>query len=161
MTNDTTSVSLAEMLPPEAIRLDVDAADWRTCIETAGDLLVATGAATPAYTQAMIDAVERFGPYIVIAPGLALAHAQASDAVHRSGLSLVRLRTPVAFGHKKNDPVTLVVGLCSPNHDAHIAALQHLAVLLTDKARRAEIDSAQTVDELRSVLLSDPSPAKD
>src|SRR2546428_9854029 len=84
----------------------------------------------------MIATVEQLGPYIVIAPGIALAHTRPSDAVLRPGLSWVTLAHPVRFGHKDNDPVTLVVGLAAPDISAHVQALATLAGLLEDRSRR-------------------------
>ena len=108
----------------------IEAEDWRSAIGKAGELLTATGATTDDYTGQMIAAVEQYGPYIVIAPGFALAHAQASESVVRTGLSWVQLASPVEFGHKSNDPVRLVVGLASHSHEAHRNALQQLGALL-------------------------------
>lgn len=153
----TAALSLSAMLPLEAVGCDVHANTWRDAVRAAGDLLLRSGAAHPDYTQAMLETVERFGPYIVIAPGLALAHAQASDAVRRPGLSLARLRSPVAFGHASNDPVDLVVGLCSPDHETHVGALQQLATLLADPAVRERLRLAPTPAALRTVLLT-PTP---
>ncbi len=143
---------VADLLPAEAIRLHGAASDWRDAIRQSGDLLVASGAATPAYTDQMIAAVERYGPYIVIAPGFALAHAQASEAVLRTGMSWLSLDEPVPFGHDKNDPVRLVVGLASHGHDEHLAALQAVAALATDPRRLAELDSAATPEDLLSLI---------
>ncbi|MFO7690072.1 MAG: PTS sugar transporter subunit IIA, partial [Cryobacterium sp.] len=94
-----------------SIATQADAADWRAAIRLAGDGLVAGGATTGTYTDEMIEAVEKHGPYIVIAPGIALAHSRPSPAVLTGGLSWVSLATPVEFGNAANDPVTLVIGL--------------------------------------------------
>src|SRR5699024_8326932 len=77
------------------------------------ELLVATGATDGAYTDAMIRTVEQHGPYIVLAPGFALAHSRPDESVHRTELSFVRLAEPVAFGHAANDPGTLVMALAA------------------------------------------------
>ena len=144
--------SLTELLPPAAISLDVSVPDWQAAVVESGRLLTASGATAPAYTDDMLAAIDRFGPYIVIAPGFALAHAQASESVIRTGLSWLRLAEPVVFGHKANDPVTLVVGLASKDHDAHIAALQQLALLISDPAKVAELAAAHSPAELLAVL---------
>ena len=60
-------------LPDSAFLLDVPATDWKDAIRLAGKGLVAAGFTTDAYTDQMIETVEKMGPYIVIAPGLALA----------------------------------------------------------------------------------------
>src|SRR4051812_7546839 len=100
--------ALSDLLALAAVRLDVQVADWQEAIRTVGGLLVETGGTTDAYTAEMIRNVEENGPYIVLAPGFAFAHARPSPAVLRTGLSWVRLSGPVEFGHEANDPVTLV-----------------------------------------------------
>ena len=86
-------------LPDSAILLDDPATEWTEAIRLAGKGLVAAGFTTDAYTDQMSETVEKMGPYIVIAPGLALAHSRPSEAVLKSGLSWVRLSTPVKFGN--------------------------------------------------------------
>ena len=83
--------SISSLLPDRAIWIGADATDWRDAIRRAGDALIASGAVTHAYTDEMIATVESLGPYIVIAPGIALAHSRPSPAVLRTGLSLVLL----------------------------------------------------------------------
>nr|WP_328706950.1 PTS sugar transporter subunit IIA [Clavibacter zhangzhiyongii] len=91
-------------LPDDAVTLGAEAADWRAAVRLAGDALVRTGAATADYAEAMIRVVEEFGAYVVIAPGLALAHARPGPETLADGLAVVTLREPVAFGHAHNDP---------------------------------------------------------
>jgi len=121
-------------------------------VQACGAALVAGGITTPAYTAQMVATVEQLGPYIVIAPGIALAHARPSAAVLRPGLSWVTLARPVPFGHKDNDPVTLVVGLAAPDDHAHVQALATLAALLEDGDRRAELLAATTPEEVLAAI---------
>ena len=118
--------SLAAAFSPESVLLQRSAESWREAISLAGSGLEAAGIATASYTQAMIDVVEANGPYIVIAPGFALAHARPTAEVLRWGMSLVTLAEPVEFGAGANDPVSVVVGLAAVDKDQHITALQLL-----------------------------------
>ncbi|WDT58050.1 PTS sugar transporter subunit IIA [Streptomyces sp. G7(2002)] len=147
--------ALSDLLPVAAVRLDVRAADWREAIRAAGGLLTETGATTGAYTAEMIRNVEENGPYIVIAPGFAFAHARPSPAVHRTGLSWVRLEQPVEFGHASNDPVYLVVGLAAEDSGAHTAAMAALAKLLADPAAARALQEAADPEALRAVLAEE------
>ncbi|GAA3490983.1 PTS sugar transporter subunit IIA [Streptomyces cremeus] len=144
--------ALSDLLPPEAIRLDIRAADWKHAVRDAGDLLVATGTSTAAYTDEMIRNVEENGPYLVIAPGFAFAHARPSPAVRRTGMSWVRLAEPVDFGHETNDPVTLVVALAATDAAAHTAAMASLARLLGDPETSRALHEAPTPTALHAVL---------
>jgi PTS system ascorbate-specific IIA component len=146
--------SLLDLLPEESVRLDAQAQTWQDAVRLAGDLLTGSGATTPAYTDEMINAIETLGPYVVLAPGLALAHARPSPAVRRTGLSWVTLAEPVAFGHATNDPVRLIVGLAGLDHDAHVAALSQLAVLLADQDHHDALLAAASPARLRELLSS-------
>lgn len=144
--------TLSTLLTGDAIRIGSDAGDWRAAVRASGDALVGCGATTPAYTDEMIATVEQLGPYIVIAPGIALAHARPSPAVLRTGMSLVTLATPVAFGHRQNDPVRLVVGLAAPDDEGHVTALATLAEFLTDEDRRTALLSASDPATIRKLI---------
>lgn len=144
--------SLSELLPTGAIRLGLPASDWRGAVRAAGELLAATGCGTDEYTAEMIRNVEENGPYIVVAPGFAFAHARPSPAVLRTGMAWVRLAEPVAFGHESNDPVTLVVALAARDPGAHTAAMAALARLLGDPEAEAALRAANGPEELRGVL---------
>ena len=143
---------LNSLLGDESIDLNAHAANWRDAITIAGNLLESSGAITPAYTQAMIESLEVNGPYIVVAPGFAFAHARPSEAVKRTAISWVRLETPVAFGHGTNDPVNLVVALAAQDDKAHTQSMKELAKLLGKKDTRAKLDTVATADELRELL---------
>ncbi|MEU8888453.1 PTS sugar transporter subunit IIA [Streptomyces sp. NPDC048442] len=144
--------ALSDLLPSEAVRLDVLVADWKEAVRDAGELLVATGVTTADYTAEMIRNVEENGPYIVVAPGFAFAHARPSPAVLRTGMSWLRLAEPVEFGHESNDPVNLVVALAAEDAAAHTAAMASLARLLADPETSRALHEAPTPQALHAVL---------
>ena len=146
------SINLAEEL--SSITTKAPASDWRAAIRLAGDGLVAGGATTDEYTDEMLAAVDKHGPYIVIAPGIALAHSRPSPAVLHGGLSWVSLATPVEFGHASNDPVSLVIGLAAVDHDSHIQVMGALAGVLSDSAAMTRLLAADSADEVRAELSS-------
>ncbi|PWH07216.1 PTS sugar transporter [Brachybacterium endophyticum] len=144
--------AVSDLLPADAIALEVDAEDWRAAIRAAGALLAETGIAGASYTDAMIGTVDEHGPYIVITPGFALAHARPDASVQRTGMSFVRLARPVAFGHESNDPVSIVMGLAAADDSAHQQALAALAGALADPDRRSALDTAASADEVLAAL---------
>ena len=101
----------------------------------------------------MIQAFEELGPYMVIAPGIALAHGRPSEAVLATGLSLVTLSTPVVFGSPNNDPVSLVIGLAAVDHDSHIDLMAALSELLMSDDSVNFLASATNEGEVRSYLI--------
>lgn len=151
------AINLAESLC--SITTKASAQDWRDAIRISGAGLVAGGATTDAYTDQMIAAVEEHGPYIVIAPGLALAHGRPSEAVLTGGLSWVSLKDPVEFGHPKNDPVSLVIGLAALDHTTHMDVLKALAGILSQKGKLEKLVAAESEDELRALLTDEADTA--
>ncbi|MFC7405817.1 PTS sugar transporter subunit IIA [Georgenia alba] len=115
-------------VPVRAV-LDVDAPDWRAAVRAGAELLVELGTADEAYVAACVRSVEENGPYIVLTPGVALAHAQAPDGTTTEGLAAARLAEPVAFGHPSNDPVDVVLAFSSGG--SHMAMIKALGTALS------------------------------
>ncbi|MFV0252166.1 MAG: PTS sugar transporter subunit IIA [Beutenbergiaceae bacterium] len=145
-------MSLSDWLPEAAIRTHVNARNWREAVTLCGEALVAAGTTSAAYTEEMIQTVEKHGPYIVIAPGLALAHSRPSPAVHRAGLSWVTLASPVEFGSQANDPVDLIIGLAALDHDGHIEMIAALASAISDPTSLARLRAAGGPTEVRTIF---------
>ncbi len=141
--------ALSSAFAENSIRLGAIALDREHAIEMAGELLVASGRSTPDYTLSMLEAVEENGPYIVIAPGIALAHGRPSEAVIEIGLSLVTLAEPVVFGNAANDPVRMVIGLCATDHSSHIDIMSELASFLGEAGSVNSVLNAVDSDQIR------------
>lgn len=139
-------------LPDSAVALAAEAADWRAAVTVVGEALVATGCARPEYIDSMVRMIEEHGPYVAIAPGLALAHARPGPEVLGDGLAVATLRTPVEFGHPHNDPVRVVIGLAVPANDRHIGFIAQLANVFNDSDAIDRIAAATTADEVRGIL---------
>jgi PTS system ascorbate-specific IIA component len=121
-------------------------------ITLAGELLVASGRVQDIYVSSMLEAVEKFGAYIVIAPGIALAHGKPDESVIETGMSVVLLEQAITFGHEQNDPVSLVFGLAAKDHSSHIELMAELAKLLSNPAKVASLLAATDVGQLREIL---------
>jgi PTS system ascorbate-specific IIA component len=139
-------------LPAEAVALGVRADDWRAAVRAAGAVLAAAGFAAPQYADEMIRMIEEHGPYVVIAPGLALAHARPGPAVLKDGIAVVTLSTPVNFGHPYNDPVSVVVALAVATADTQIALVAELANVFNDSTAITDLAAATSVDDVRRIL---------
>ena len=136
-----------------SIKLQQSCVSWRETFELAGLGLVESSRTTSAYTNEMIQAFEELGPYMVIAPGIALAHGRPSESVLETGLSLVTLSTPVAFGSTANDPVSLVIGLAAVDHDSHIDLMAALSELLMSEDTVNFLLKATNESQVRSYLI--------
>lgn len=141
-----------DQLPDSAIALNAIAPDWRSAVRLAAEALAAAGYSDVGYGDRMIALVEEYGPYIVIAPGLAMAHARPGPDIHAPGLAIVTLAEPVSFGHAHNDPVSVVIGLAATESDQHVASVATLANVFNDASVIPGLAAATTKDEVRQLL---------
>ena len=141
-------------LAASAILLQADAADWRAAVRLAGLALLQSGATRAGYADEMIRMIETHGPYVVIAPGLALAHARPGPEVVRDGLAIVTLATPVNFGHPHNDPVRVVLALAIKSPGAHIEAIAELANVFNDSSAIEDLAAATTAEQVITIMSS-------
>lgn len=102
-----------------SVRLQAEAATWQEAVRIGVDLLVEAGVVEPRYYQAILDGVAQFGPYFVIAPGLAMPHGRPEEGVKRTGFALVTLKTPLMFNHENNDPVDILITMAAVDANAH------------------------------------------
>lgn len=135
----------------ENMRVKMPAGDWQEAIRQVGSVLREAGSITEGYIEAMINAVREYGPYIVIMPGFALAHAAPCEAVRHEDLALITLKEPVCFG-SANDPVSVVLCVACVDQDSHIRALQKVALALSEENIFGKMAEAETVDELFKIL---------
>lgn len=139
-------------LPLEAVDVGVEAEDWRAAVRSVGAALHRAGFTTARYADEMIRMIEEHGPYVVIAPGLALAHARPGSDVLSDGFAIVTLAHPVNFGHPHNDPVSVVLGLAVTTADDHIAAVAELANVFNDSSAIDELAAATTPEQVRTIM---------
>ncbi|AGB20096.1 BglG family transcription antiterminator [Thermoanaerobacterium thermosaccharolyticum] len=139
---------LKDLLTERTIKLNVEVKDWEEAVKVGGELLEQDGAIEHRYIDAMINSVKEIGPYIVIAPGIAMPHARPEAGVKKIGMSLITLKNPVNFGNKENDPVKIVVCLCAVDHSAHLKALSELVELLGDERFISTLLNSSSQDEI-------------
>jgi len=148
----TLAIALLDLLTEKTIGLDVEAADWRESVRLAGALLLHIDAILPSYINAMVRVLEELGPYVVVAPGIALAHARPEDGVKRMCMSLVRLASPVKFGSEANDPVDLVFAFGAVDKEGHLQALRELAIFLQKEEAVAAVRECDSPEKALQVI---------
>lgn len=124
----------ADFIRKESIRLRVNAHNWEEAVRAVGRLMYQSGLVEEGYIDAMVDCVKQLGPYIVLAPGIALPHARPEDGGLKVGIGLITLSEAVPFGNVDNDPVDVVIGLASNDTSSHMGLLAQLSNFLEEEA---------------------------
>ena len=146
-------VSLVQdLLSEDNVSFRYPAETWEDVIRHGGQLMVDAGFTDPTYTEAMIDVVRDMGPYIVLAPGLAMPHARPEMGAKQVGAALVTLEKPIDFGSPENDPVSVAIFLCAPNKDEHIQLLTDIATLFEDEEFLDAAVNFESIEDVQSFL---------
>lgn len=143
---------LQDLLSEDNVSFRYPAETWEDVIRHGGQLMVDAGFTYPTYTEAMIDVVRDMGPYIVLAPGLAMPHARPEMGAKQVGAALVTLEKPIDFGSPENDPVSVAIFLCAPNKDEHIQLLTDIATLFEDEEFLDAAVNFESIEDVQSFL---------
>ncbi|HCS62521.1 MAG TPA: PTS mannitol transporter subunit IIA [Microbacterium sp.] len=117
-------------------------------LQEATDILVAAGAVTPEYVDAMKQREETVSTYM--GNGLAIPHGtnETKEAILASGLSVVRYDGGVDWA---GEQATFVIGIAGRG-DEHLEILSQIAILFSDEDDVAKLNAAETPDELFALL---------
>ena len=143
---------LQDLLSEDNVSFHYPAETWEDVIRHGGQLMVDAGFTEPTYTEAMIDVVRDMGPYIVLAPGLAMPHARPEMGAKQVGTALVTLEKPIDFGSPENDPVSVAVFLCAPNKEEHIQLLTDIATLFEDEEFLDAAVNFESIEDVQAFL---------
>ena len=143
---------LQDLLSEDNVSFRYPAETWEDVIRHGGQLMVDAGFTDPTYTEAMIEVVREMGPYIVLAPGLAMPHARPEMGAKQVGTALVTLEKPIDFGSPENDPVSVAVFLCAPNKEEHIQLLTDIATLFEDEEFLDAAVNFESIEDVQAFL---------
>lgn len=137
----------------QSILLQAEAQDWQQAVKIGVDLLVEAGVVEPRYFNAILAGVEQFGPYFVLAPGLAMPHGRPEEGVLKTGFALVMLKTPVCFGDEDNDPIDILITMAAVDAKTHqeVGILQ-VVNLFEDEANFDRLRACRTPQQVVDLI---------
>lgn len=142
---------LTEAFGPNSIAIEAGSPSWEQALGLVVGLLEADSRVTADYLTEVLGANQKLGPYFVIAPGIALAHAAPSVAVLQTGFALLRLDQPVSSG-SNNDPVRLLFAFCAVDSSSHIELLGEFARTMSEPEKVNLLLNASDVTQIRNLF---------
>lgn len=143
---------LKDYITKELIEVNLESSNWEDAIKQAGQLMLQQKMIHADYITEMIDAVKKHGPYIAIAPTIAIAHAAPGPSVLKEGISLSILKDPIKFNHEHNDPIKLLFVLAAKDGEGHLSFIKNLVMLLSDTEKIEQLKSSVSVDEALTII---------
>ncbi|MFZ7173879.1 PTS sugar transporter subunit IIA [[Pasteurella] aerogenes] len=144
------------LIDNNSIKLHQSASDWQSAIKIAIDMLIHSGAVEARYYDRIIEGITNIGPYIILAPGLAMPHARPEDGVLKTAFSLVTFDVPVYFDGD-DEPVYMMIALAGSDSDQHMEGLVEITRILDDPNSDSGVNiekflTCDSVDEVLAVI---------
>lgn len=124
--------------------------NWEEAIKKSAEPLLQNGYIEQRYIDKVIQNVKELGPYIVIAPMIAISHARPSDGVNHLGMTMMILKEQVNFSQTKDRNVRIIVTLASPDDEKHLLALQQISMLFMNSLD--QLLNATTKEEVLDLI---------
>lgn len=128
--------------------------NWQQAIDIAVRPLIQFGAAQPQYRDGIIENTLSWGPYYLIAPGIALPHARPEQGANHNQITVTTLSNPVTFGNEDCDPVWLLLCASATDANEHIRMIQRISQLIDSPKMLTALREAQT-DKALYALMAD------
>ena len=127
--------------------------DWRDAIRANGAPLIKEGYIEDVYLNAVIECVEKYGPYIVIAPNIAMPHStEGAPGVLKTGIGFMKVEQAVHFDPEDPEKdARLFFMLASNDSDAHLNNMMQLADMLSNDDLVADLLEAKNDEDVLAV----------
>ena len=145
---------IEKLINEEVVEVKVKVRNWEEAVRKSGEVLLRNNKIKEEYIDSMIGTVEKMGPYIVIAQGVAMPHGRPEDGVLDLGISIISLDSSVKFGNEDSDPVKLLIALCAKDSLEHIELLKDLSSILEDEDIIEKIDLVNSKEDLINLILN-------
>ena len=127
--------------------------DWKEAIKANAVPLKNEGYIEDAYVDAVIACVEKYGPYIVIAPNIAMPHStEGAPGVLQTGIGFMKVEQPVHFDPEDPEKdARLFFMLASNDSDAHLNNMMQLADMLSNDDLVADLLKCKNDEDVIAV----------
>ncbi len=145
---------LKTLMDRSLMQISDEELSWEEAIALASKPLLDQGFIEEQYITAMIDKVNEIGPYIVLAPMVAIPHARPEDGANKLAIGILKTTERVRFDFNESDKdVKLIFVLSAVDNSSHLYALQQLSHLLEDQENIDKIISMENLDEILAFIL--------
>lgn len=141
---------LREFVESKHYKFAEQAADWKDAVRMSCESLEADNTVEANYKEDIIACVEKYGPYIVIMPDVAMPHSQeCAKGVHKTAIGFMKLNQPVSFepGDPEKD-ARLFFTLASCDPDQHLNNMTKLSELLMNEDVMVALLAAKSPEDL-------------
>ncbi|VBB09833.1 phosphoenolpyruvate-dependent sugar phosphotransferase system eiia 2 [Lucifera butyrica] len=141
-----------ELMAKERVTFADGFDSWEDAVRAAARPLLRDGAIEETYIDSMIACINQYGPYIVIAPDIAMPHAQGGSGVRENAVSFMKVSRPVHFSDSREHDARLLFVLASVDNTSHLGMLQTLVEAISDEKFLSDLLQVEGMEELRRLI---------
>lgn len=138
------------MINKELIQLNVSCKDKEEAIRLSLKPFLDNKYIEESYIEDVLKNLNSYGPYITIAPHIAMPHASTTSGVMKSGFGLTTLEEPVVF-NCDHDPIKYLFPICATRNDGTLGTIAALSNIISEPDLYDILDHVTDVDEFVSI----------
>lgn len=126
--------------------------NWEEAIKAACKPLEEQKVIEKSYAHEIIKSVKKYGPYIIIAPHIAIPHAQEGNGVNETAIAFMKTEEPVQFSQSEEESAQLFFVLASADNNIHLKNLAELVEILSDEEFVSKLLKVKNIEQLKSLI---------
>ncbi|WP_280770696.1 PTS sugar transporter subunit IIA [Salipaludibacillus daqingensis] len=137
------------------IQWEKRADNWMDAIRISAQPLLQEQKITTNYVEAMITNIQELGPYILIAPNVALPHARPEQGVNEIGLSVTVFQEMVFFDKaeaEKPSEAKIFICLAAKDSESHLNLLKEISSLIENEEMITRMMNTNSEEELHEIF---------
>ncbi len=127
---------------------------WQEAVAAGCEPMIKNQIITTEYIDQIVSSIEKYGPYIVIAPNIAMPHStESAQGVLKTAIGFMKVEEPVHFeeGNPEKD-ARLFFTLAAENHEEHLKNMMDLVELLQNEEIIEDLLSSSSDGDLLQVI---------
>ena len=141
---------LKEIIREKNYAFYTSASSWEDALRKSCQALVDNKVVSDKYSEEVIECIKKYGPYIVIEPGIAMPHStEQGENVYNTKISFTKFEKPVKFDDENE--ATLFFTLASKDKEVHIENIQKLMEVLLNDELKEELFKINNIEALKKL----------
>lgn len=126
---------------------------WEIAITKSCEKLIEKNIVDENYPKQVIETVNKYGPYIVLVPGVAMPHCQeCATGVNDTAIGFMKVKKPVVFDENDRDKdATLFFTVASVDPEKHLENIGQLSEILCNDEVIEALNKVENLDDLKKV----------
>ncbi|MDR0921853.1 MAG: PTS sugar transporter subunit IIA [Lactobacillales bacterium] len=128
--------------------------NWEEAVRLSSKNLLEKKIINQTYVEEVVEAVKKYGPYIVIVPGVAMPHStDKSEGVFGTAISFTKFEEPIYFAEGDEEKqARLFFTLAAKNPEEHMENIAALSDLLMTEGVIEALEKVHSLKEYQQVV---------